>query len=283
MKKRYALGVDGGGTKTDFLLCDPEGRELSYSTAGPSNHECIEGGMEGLARRFPRELTSFLAARSLGPEDVESAVFGMAGADLPSQISRIEEIVASTGLRNFKVINDSFLGVKAGSRKGYGICLVNGTGNTVGGIDPSGRWAQIAGTGYMSGEEGGAGRIAQRAMRAAYDDLFRLGEKTVLTGRLFSLFGINDSRSFVETTYRLYERGASWPREVLRILFTAGNEKDAVALRILREVGSQMGRSVAGCAHFLDFGDEIDVVIVGSVALKATCPAMMDSFRDESL
>jgi predicted NBD/HSP70 family sugar kinase len=81
----------------------------------------------------------------------------------------------------------------------------------------------------------------------------------------------------------LFEAGADWPRRVLEILFAAGNEGDAVALGILREVGRQMGRSVAGCARSLGFGDGVDIVIVGSVALKAACPAMMDSFREEAI
>lgn len=281
--KRYVLGVDGGGTKTDLLLCDVEGEGLRLATVGAMNHECLAGGMDELARRLPEELGAFLASAGVGPDQVAAAVLGMAGADLSSQVERIGAMVEATGLKRFKVINDAFLGVKAGTSEGYGICMVNGTGNTVGGIDRGGRWLQIAGMGWMSGEEGGGGRIAERAMRAAYDETFRLGEPTSMTPRLFSLFGARDGGEFAEATYRLHESGAGRPREVLRALFAAGNEGDAVALRILREVGEQMGRSVAGCARLLDFGDEVEVVLVGSVSLKADCPAMMDSFRAQAL
>src|SRR6267154_2902759 len=33
----YFLGLDGGGTKTDWVLVDGSGRTLARSTAGPSN------------------------------------------------------------------------------------------------------------------------------------------------------------------------------------------------------------------------------------------------------
>ena len=35
--KQYLLGVDGGGTKTDALLCTLDGRIIGRATGGPSS------------------------------------------------------------------------------------------------------------------------------------------------------------------------------------------------------------------------------------------------------
>jgi hypothetical protein len=70
---------------------------------------------------------------------------------------------------------------------------------------------------------------------------------------------------------------------VLDILFRCANGGDAVSVGILQAIGTLMARSVAGCAKYLDMGMEFDVVLVGSVTLKATCPVMLDTFMAETL
>jgi N-acetylglucosamine kinase-like BadF-type ATPase len=38
-ERRYVIGIDGGGTKTDCLLTELNGRGLSYGKAGGANHQ----------------------------------------------------------------------------------------------------------------------------------------------------------------------------------------------------------------------------------------------------
>jgi hypothetical protein len=48
---------------------------------------------------------------------------------------------------------------------------------------------------------------------------------------------------------------------------------------VLRYVGGQLALSAAGCIRGLNFDDEVDVILAGSVWLKATNPAMLQEFK----
>jgi N-acetylglucosamine kinase-like BadF-type ATPase len=279
----YALGVDGGGTKTDYLLFDTGGNMVARLRGAGTNHEGMPGGMAELEERLNGILPPFLRENGLEPRDVSGAVFGMAGVDVPSQKEALEAIYRRMGFRNICVMNDSFIGIKAGSPKGYGICVVNGTGNTIGGIDRAGRWLQIAGTGYIACEDGGSGRIAAQALRAVYEEMLCLGAATAMTPLVLRLLGVSEPAGYMEAVYAKYYTGAVEARDILDILFLCANRGDEAAAGILRRVGGQMARCVAGCERLLDFGDEVDVVLVGSVTLKASCPILLDTLKSEAL
>lgn len=39
---RYYIGIDGGGTKTEAVLCDESGHMLSRAVTGPSNFSSFD-------------------------------------------------------------------------------------------------------------------------------------------------------------------------------------------------------------------------------------------------
>lgn len=282
---KYVLGVDGGGTKTDYLLFDTEGNMKAHLRGAGTNHEGLAGGMEELEKNLNEVLPPFLRANGMEPSDLAGAVFGMAGVDVPSQKAALEGMFTRMGMSidNIRVMNDSFIGIKAGSRRGYGICVVNGTGNTVGGIDRTGKWLQVAGTGYVSNEVGGAGRLADRALRAVYREHFSLGERTAMTPLIMGLLSIDDPVYYIEALYQKYHTRLIKSKDILDVLFKCANEGDAVAVGILKHVGGQIARNVAGCERLLDMGPAFDVVLVGSVTLKASCPILLDTLKSEVL
>jgi N-acetylglucosamine kinase-like BadF-type ATPase len=277
------LGVDGGGTKTHYLLFDTDGNLKAHLRGSGTNHEGMAGGLPELETRLIEAILPFLGANGITPRDLAGSVFGMAGVDVPSQQAALESIFARMGFRNIRVMNDAFIGIKAGSPRGYGICVVNGTGNTIGGIDRSGRWLQIAGTGFVSCEDAGANRIAEYALRAVYKEFFCLGAPTDMTPLVMGLLRIDDPDGYIEALYGKYHTGFVTAREILEILFLCGNRGDAVAAGILRRVGAQIACCIAGCERRLDFGEELDVVLVGSVTLKASCPILLDTLKSETL
>lgn len=276
------LGVDGGGTKTEYMLFDTKGNLIDCMRGGATNHECLAGGMAELEVLLNETILLFLGRNGLSPADLAASVFGMAGADVPKQRSALSAVLSRMGFGNFLVVNDAFLGVKAGIRQGCGICAVNGTGNTVAGIDRTGRILQVAGCGWVSGADGGAAAIALQALRSVYEEHFCLGPRTMMTPGVMRLLRIEDPENFIEALYDRYYTGDIAPKEILDVLFDCGNAGDKAATDILRRVGGQIARCIAGCSKRLNFGDELDVVLVGSVMLKASCPILLDELKAET-
>ncbi|MCL1786895.1 MAG: N-acetylglucosamine kinase, partial [Defluviitaleaceae bacterium] len=181
------------------------------------------------------------------------------------------------GIPHYAVDNDSFLGIFAGTSSGHGVCSINGTGTVAGGIDPLGHRLQVGGIGYLVGDDAGGSYIAHSGVRAVYDSFFRCGEKTLMTEPIFKIMGIQDPS---ELMYGIGNMEAELGKtEVTRIVFAAAAMDDGPALMILDESARQLAKTSAGCANSLNFGNDIEVVLAGSVWVKAESPALFNSYR----
>jgi len=275
------IGVDGGGTKTDYALFDLDGKLLSMRRAGPTNHEGLPGGFEDTKKEIVGNITYMLESFSMSVSDIKAAVFGLAGIDVPSQKDMGDEMIREFGISNFKVMNDSFLGIKAGSPTGIGVCSINGTGTTAGGIDIDGNWLQIGGTGLFFGDEAGGGYIAGMAIRAVYDSMCRFGIPTILLERFKEFFDMSSSMKFTESVYDNYYTGKVTTKQILTILFNAALEGDKAAVQVLEHSARMMGKSVSGCIAGLNFPNDVNIVLAGSIWQKCPVPELLEAFKNE--
>lgn len=278
---KYVFGFDGGGTKTDCAIYTPDGNMVAWKRFGGTNHENFAGGFSDLEPILLNAIHETLSEAKLSPCEIERAVFGAAGVDVQKQRKSFETILAKSGLRDCLVVNDAYLGIKAATPEGVGCCLVNGTGNTVGGIDASGNRLQVGGMGPMLGEVGGAWLIARTVIRMAYDELFRLGRHTAITAEVMELLACRGQEDFVEQVYARYGSSACTDKQLVQILFRCAQHGDVPARQELERLGKEFARSLAGCIQRLSFGECVDIALVGSVTLKGECPLMVQTLGKE--
>jgi N-acetylglucosamine kinase-like BadF-type ATPase len=279
------LGIDGGGTKTHYALASMDGRLVDSLEGGASNHESYADGFISARKELQSSVAALLSRNGLAASDIAAAALGIAGADVPSQVATYERIFREAGIMSPTVCNDSFLGVKAGTDAGYGVCSINGTGTSTAAIDPSGRRVQVGGVGLVSGDHAGASFIALMGVRRVYDELFRCGERTSMREPLMSLLGLAPFAAdrFVEALYEKDILSEARVPELVRLVFAHAAAGDGAALGILRDSGREMGRSAAGAIAYLDFSraTAVEVVIAGSVSLRGECPVLIESMKDE--
>jgi len=275
---KYLLGVDGGNTKTDFFLFNIDLKLVDFIRGGSCSHESYSEGFIAAERMLRSYIEPLLLRNKLTTGDVVAAVFGLAGVDTPNQKKRIEEIIERIGFSCFKIVNDSFLGIKAASDYGYGVSSVNGTGTSSGGVDPFGNVLQVGGIGYLSGDEAGGKYIAREAIKATFDELYRFGKKTSLTPYVMDMFNVTDKLYMMEAmSERLYKLDLT----LLTIqVFEAANHNDEVALDILKKTADNLARSAGGVVSNLSFLDVVPVVLIGSVWAKGSCPVLVDTFKE---
>ena len=280
--KSFVLGVDGGGSNTQCALFDIEGNQVDFLDWGPTNHEVLPGGFEQLEEELGQMFDTFYARHSIQASNLVSCAFGMAGVDTKLQSEIIGNMIRRLGIKEFVLSNDAYLGVKAGCPSGVGICVINGTGATIAGINSQGQMVQIGGQGYLTGDVGGGGALATAAISEVYDHLFRGGPYTIMVDQFFEVLQISSKHDYMDAvTANLQDR--SKRVEFTKMLFDAANQGDAVALSILRHVGKELGRSVNGAIQELGFDDVkvIDVVLAGSVNVKGSNPALVDAIKEE--
>lgn len=278
----FVLGVDGGGTHTQCALFDTHGNQVDFLDWGPTNHEVLPGGFEQLEQEFSQIFDAFYTRHGITADNLVSCAFGMAGVDTKLQSEIIGDMIKRLGIKEFVLSNDAYLGVKAGCPSGVGICVINGTGATIAGINSQGQMVQIGGQGSLTGDVGGGGALATAAISQVYDHLFRDGPYTIMADQFFEVLQISCKYDYMDAvTANLQDR--SKRVEFTKMLFDAAAQGDTVALNILQHVGKELGRSVNGAIRELGFDDVrvIDVVLAGSVNVKGSNPALVNAIKAE--
>lgn len=275
----YILGVDGGNTKTDYFLFDTEANFIGFYRSGTCSHEGMKDSYEGSFRVMKEHLEAFLPQYNITPQDIKAAVFGLAGVDTPIQKVNIENVIARLGFSNYRVVNDSFLGIKAGTTNGYGVCSINGTGTSSGGIDSDGNYLQVGGIGAICGDEAGGYHVSRSVVRAVFDEAYRFGEKTSLTPIVYDLLGVEDKYYLMEKISDYYlSRKVDYTKLTIAC-FEEANKGDKVAIEILTKMGENLARSAGGVVVNLNFQDPVEVVLAGSVWVKGSSPVMIEAFK----
>lgn len=280
---KYVLGLDGGGTKTHAALFDIDGNLVDMLEWGPTNHESLAGGFDELRDEMKALLSSLLKRNLITVDDIVSSAFGMAGVDTRYQHRIISGIIEDLDIKNYVLANDAYLGVKAGCPSGVGICVINGTGCTVAGIDVEGRMIQIGGQGSLTRDVGGGGNIGMEAIRCVYDHLFRLAPYTIMKDMLFERLQINSKFDFMEVMPMALKNGTISASEIGKMVFEAANMGDETAISILEFVGENLGKSVNGALHELNFKgiNVIEVVLAGSVNVKGSNPSLINAIKNQ--
>ena len=280
MEKRYIIGVDGGNTKTDYFLFDTEGNYVSSLRAGTCSHERMPDGYEGSYREMQTCIAKLLGEQGLAMNVVEAGVFGLAGLDVPIQKENLEKVIARIGFEKYVAENDGYLGLKAGSVSGAGICSINGTGTVTTGIDYKGNRLQVGGVGYISGDDAGGAFIARELFREIHDTLYRCGVETTLLQPVCDLLGVEDKAYYIQVISALYSSGFSHT-PYIQLVFEHAGQGDRVALKIIHKVAREIAKSTAGCINNLSFEENevVEIILAGSVWVKPKTPVLIEAYK----
>lgn len=273
----YILGVDGGNSKTDFALFRTDGALCSFLREGTCSHEKL-GGYDLAGKAIASSLKRLLAPVGVSAGQIGSAVFGLAGVDIPEQRSGMERAVSGLGLRESLVCNDGLLGIKAASPRGVGVCSINGTGTVCVGVDETGAMLQVGGTGAVAGDNAGGAYLARRAIGQAYAQRFRNGPVFGGTQWIEEKLHITCMGKWLEAIHPTRLHYKSFMTELIQLLFHLEQQGDLAARAIVVEAAENLADGVIGCIRNLTFHHRVEVVMAGSVWSKGNCRRMKDTF-----
>lgn len=260
---RYFLGVDVGATKTHALIANDAGQAVGFGQGGPGNHESV--GYDGLIRALGQAVSRALASANLSAEDIAGAGFGVAGYDWPDERADTLAAVATLGLKApIGAVNDTLIGLLAGSEAGWGVAVVAGTGcNCCGWDHDRRRQGQVTGGGQMMGEAAGATEVVSRAIRAVAYDWSGRGPATALSGAFIDYTGV---KSLPDLLHGLMEGRLQLTARAAPLVFDVAATGDAVAQGVIDWAGRELGAMAVTVARQLDFlALDFDLVMVGSL------------------
>jgi N-acetylglucosamine kinase-like BadF-type ATPase len=160
---RTYLGVDGGGSKTAFLLIDESGKVLAAHTEGPAYY--LEIGLEELRGMLACGVHATLELGGIATSGLDFAFFGLPAYGEDSRLLPVLDAIASPVLpaERYHCGNDMVCGWAGALAGEDGINVVCGTGSIAYG-EYRGRTARSGGWGELFGDEGSAYWIAREGL-----------------------------------------------------------------------------------------------------------------------
>ncbi len=264
------LGVDGGGTKTHAVVADTTGAVLGFATTGGSNWEMV--GLDGAGASVSEAALGALRAAGASPDQLSASAFGLAGLDWESDLPRLEgAAIAPMRLPGPRaVVNDSFIALRAGTSRPWGVVVIAGTGTVAAGRNHAGEVFRTLGLGPEFGDWGSASDVALEAVRAVARAYTGAATATTLTELLCERLG---AATAVDLLERL-SRSELDAQGVAPLVTRAAETGDAVARDIVERAGSALGDSAALVARRLGIeDDQFEVVLAGGL-FRSTSPLL---------
>jgi N-acetylglucosamine kinase-like BadF-type ATPase len=258
---RPVLGVDGGGSKTHALVADERGQVLGFASAGRSNWEDI--GLEAAGAALAAAIGGALDAARVGPGELAASAFGLAGLDWDADRPALEALLDPLGLAGPRSIdNDSFIALRAGAGRSYGVVVVAGTGHVAAGRNRAGRTFRTFGLGPMYGDFGSANDVACEAVRAVADACTGRGPATTLSRLLPPLAGCASPEELLQ---RL-SRGLVPLPPAAPLVLRQAEAGDPASRAIVLQAGAGLGDAAAVVARRLGMEhDRFEVVMAGGL------------------
>jgi N-acetylglucosamine kinase-like BadF-type ATPase len=180
---KFFLGVDGGGTKTEFVLVDTVGTVVATYQSGSSYYAQI--GFESLNQLLVDGVNAVLRTVAGRAEDIAYAFFGLpAYGEDPDAISPLNAMPAKVlNHQRYTCGNDMICGWAGSLGCSDGINIVAGTGS-IGYGQRAGLSVRSGGWGQVFSDEGSAYWIAIAGLNA----FSRMGDGRLDRGPLYDVF-----------------------------------------------------------------------------------------------
>jgi len=251
MQQQLVLGVEGGGTKTEWVLVSlPENKIVRQGSLPAANFKLIT--RQTLERFF-----------DVLPDDVSRVGIFLAGCASDRDREELLKIVKAWYFAaKVAVGSDRDSGFATAFEDGDGIAVISGTGSAVTGRK-AGRIENAGGWGQLLGDKGGGYNIAVHGLRltlSCYDlkrQVTPLGEKIL---RALSLNRLEDLVNWAVAADKMSVA------KLAPAIFAAAAEGDAEMLAVIRSGAYTLADYTAAVAGRLDLSTP-DVKLLGGLFL----------------
>lgn len=289
-EKPLFVGIDGGGTKTEFVLFEENGtvRDVLVREGSNPNDRGIEESL--------RVLTDGLEQLLRG--QIPKAVFaGIGGVSLPEYQKAITTRLSERFHTNTHADSDAANVLSMGADPDNSMAVICGTGSCVF-IRKGKKRHRIGGWGYLLDPAGSAFDVGRDALRAALAAQDGMAQPSHLSQKIEQLLGgqVFDNISAV------YSGGRPFIASLARTVTELAAEGDPVSLDILRNNAARLallirtacqsygaptqvvgGGSFLGCELFRTMVEEQAEVTIEMPTLPPAYGACVETLRREGL
>ncbi|MBY9062052.1 N-acetylglucosamine kinase [Sphingomonas yunnanensis] len=277
MSAGFYLGVDGGGTKTEFVCIDAAGAVIARAVTGTTYH--LEVGEGEAVRRIAEGVSSVCTQIGAAPAHLAHVFLGLPAYGEDSAVDpRLDAAVRDLlGHARYRCGNDMVCGWAGSLACADGINVVAGTGSIAYG-ERGGRGARAGGWGEVFGDEGSAYWIAREGLAA----FSRMSDGRAAVGPLHGLLrealALDDDLALCERVMGPRGMARGELAALATIVSRAAEEGDEAARAILAAAAAELVLLATALRVRLGFDPAERVAVSWSGGVLANVSAVRYAF-----
>lgn len=254
------LGVDGGGSKTRFVLIDEEGQVLASHLEGSAYY--LETGLDSTREMLARGIQQTLARAGVPETQLTYAFVSLPSYGEDDSLIELLDALPSAALPSgrYRCDNDmvcAWAGALAGAD---GITVASGTGSIAYG-EFEGRTARAGGWGELFSDEGSSYWLAREGLR-----LFsRMSDGRTARGPLYELirrhFKLEKDLDLCAAIYGEDGAQRSQFAQLSKIVTRAAAEGDEAAMDLIHQAAGELADLVDAVAAGLQIPSDRSVLV----------------------
>jgi N-acetylglucosamine kinase-like BadF-type ATPase len=274
------LGVDGGGSKTAFMLIDESGQVLASHTEGPAYY--LEIGWDQLRSMLARGIHATLERGSLPPSNLEFAFLGLPAYGEDSRLIPQFDAVPAPPLApgRYRCGNDAACGWAGALACEDGINLIAGTGS-IGYGEYQGLTARAGGWGELFSDEGSAYWLAREALNI----FSRMSDGRIAQGPWYDMvrqhFGLQPDLDLCAAIYGDGAAGRSRIATLAPLVSRAAHAGDVQIATLFYRAANELVRIVHAVYDRLEIPTGTDVNVSYSGGMFSERELLLEPFLAE--
>ncbi len=222
--RKIMIGVDGGGTKTQFLLFSEDGAVLDSIKLGGCNPNTV--GIDGCIDVLSRGIDRLMQTNP----NVCGIYIGAAGFLLGNNLSQIQNFLRKSYPHVKIGCSSDMLNISASALEDdtYCISVICGTGSSVL-VKQNDTLTRLSGYGYLLSKSGSGYDIGRDGLYAVMCNMDGVGKDTLLTSLVKEKFGSTPS----DIIDKVYKNDAAFTASAAIYVLEAFRKGDSVASDIV--------------------------------------------------
>lgn len=252
-KIKYLLGIDGGGTKTEFLLTDLNGKEIRRIFLGTSNP--VNTGIENAKDILKQGIEKICTGLDFSSVSVFAGIAGGGSSDIKSEIC---SFLSSFGFGAYLSGSDAESAVELALKGENGAAVIMGTG-IIAFARADGVLHRIGGRGFMIDKGTSGFYLGSEALNAAFEFLDKRGESRIIYELVEKKLGKSPETAVSE----IYAGGVSFVASFAPVIFEAYKNGDKTAEEILDRNVRESVKLIKTAQSYLKNGEK--TVVTGGL------------------
>lgn len=262
---KYFLGIDGGGTKTAYLLTDETGKVLAQERSVGCSYKEI--GIENTVKLLKEGAVLCAEKAGVKAERLTAIALGLPclGEYKEDDVRVIQAIKDAFGSVSVHITNDVEVGWAGSLGLQPGINIVAGTGSIAFGKNMEGESRRSGGWSAFFGDEGSCHWLGRRTMELFSKEADGRVPKSRLYEILMVEFALADAMDFIGYMDREYIGDRSKVASLQKFLLKAAREGDVSAQELYREAAEELGIMAGSILKHLWDGEKVPVSYSGGL------------------